>query len=97
MIFQAWKFGFMEGWMATVNAINLLEDSSFRSTNRVPLPEDPAIETQAEKQGEDSSDKEDCVKSPESRELSKQIDSYVVALNDDNPRTTTAVLNLNTM
>ena len=97
VIFQAWKFGFMEGWMAIVNAISLLENFSFRSTNRVPLAEDPAIETQAEKQGEDSSDEEDCVKNPESMELSKQIDSYVVALNDDNPRTTTAVLNLNTM
>ena len=65
----------MEGWMAAVNAISLPEDSFFSSTNVVPLPEDPAVETQAEKQGEDSSDKEDCVKSPESRELSKQIDS----------------------
>lgn len=45
VIFLAWKFGFMEGWMAIVNAISLLENFSFRSTNRVPLPEDPAIET----------------------------------------------------
>ena len=45
MIFQARKFEFMEVWMATVNAISLLKDSSFRSTNRVPLPEDPAVET----------------------------------------------------
>ena len=45
MIFQARKFEFMEVWMAIVNAISLLKDSSFRSTNRVPLPEDPAVET----------------------------------------------------
>lgn len=38
----------MEGWMAAVNAIGLPKDSSFRNTDRVPLPEDPAVEAQAE-------------------------------------------------
>ena len=33
IIFQAQKFGFMEGWMAAVNAIGLLKDSPFRNTN----------------------------------------------------------------
>lgn len=56
----------MEGWMAAVNAIGLPKDSSFRNTDRVPLPEDPAIEAQAEEQGEGNSDEEEAVESPES-------------------------------
>lgn len=56
--------------MAVVNVIGLLEDSPFRSTDRVPLPKDPAIEAQAEEEGKDSSDDEEGAKSPKSQELS---------------------------
>ena len=57
--------------MAAVNALSLPDDSSFRSIDRVPLPEDSAVETQAEEQGEDSNDKEEGIESLESRELLK--------------------------
>lgn len=40
-----WK-GFMDGWMAVVNAFNLPFTSPFRDTNQVPLPEDPEVEVQ---------------------------------------------------
>ena len=43
MIFQAQKFGFIEGWMAAVNAIGLLEDSPFKSADRVLLPKDSKV------------------------------------------------------
>ena len=78
----------MEDWMAAVNAVDLLEDSPFKSVDRVSLPEDLVVKTHAEEQGEDSSEEEEGMKSPESRKLSMQIDSHVVALDDDNPRTT---------
>ena len=95
VIIQAWKFRFMKGWMATVNAVDLLEESPFRSANQVLLPEDLVVKTQAEEQGEDSS-KEEGTESLESRELSKQIDSHVVVLDDDNPRTTSTTLSSDT-
>ena len=71
MIFQARNFGFVEGWMAAINTLGLLNDSPFRSTNRVPLPEDFAVDTQTEEQGEDNSDEEKGAESLESRELLK--------------------------
>ena len=53
----------------------------------VLLPEDLAIEDQAEEKGEDNSDEEEGVKSPESWELSQQIDSHVAVLDGDQLRT----------
>ena len=79
--------------MAAINAIGLPDDSPFRSANQVPLPKDPVVETQVEEEGEDSSGEEEGADSLESRKLSKQIDSHVVGLDDDNPRTTTVALN----
>ena len=64
----------MEGWMAVVNI------------DRVLLPEYPTIEAQAEEKGEDDSDEEEGAKSPESRELSWQIDSHVAVLDNDQLR-----------
>ena len=57
--------------MAGVNALGLPDDSPFRSTDRVPLLEDFAVETQTEEQGEDSSYEEEGAESLESRELLK--------------------------
>ena len=57
--------------MAAINAFSLLDESLFRSINRVPLPEDSTVETQAEEQGEDSNDEEEGTESLESRELLK--------------------------
>lgn len=70
VIFQAWKFRFMEGWMTVVNTISLLEDSPFRNSEQVLLPEDATSEVQAEEQVENSSDEEEGAVSLESRELS---------------------------
>ena len=56
VIFQAQKFGFMEGWMAEVDAIGLLRNSPFRSVNQVLLLEDPEAKVQAPEQDEDSSE-----------------------------------------
>ena len=95
MIFQAQKFGFIEGWMAAVNAISLLEDSPFKSADRVSLPEDSKVKTQAKEQGKDSSNEEEGIETPKAKELSKQIDSHVVVLDDDNSRTTATISNPN--
>ena len=77
----------MEGWMAAVNAIMLPKDSPFKSTDQVPLLEGLADDAQVEGQKGASSDEEKGVESLESRELSKKINSHVVVLNDDQPRT----------
>ena len=38
VIFEAWQLRFSEGWMAAVNALNLLKSSSFRDPAQIPLP-----------------------------------------------------------
>ena len=88
VVFQARKFSFMEGWMVAVNTIGLPDTSSFRSANQIPLSEDPEVEAQAQEQSKDSSEKEENAESPEMRELSHQIDSHVVVLDEDNTTTT---------
>lgn len=62
----------------------------FRSTNQIPLAEDLVVETQAKEKDEDNNDEEECSESPESRELSKQIDFHVVVLDNDQPRNSTS-------
>lgn len=52
--------------MAVVNAIELPEGSPFRKIDQVPLPEDPALGTQAKGQEEDSSNDDEGRKNPES-------------------------------
>ena len=88
VVFQARKFSFMEGWMVAMNTIGLPDTSSFRSANQIPLSEDPEVEAQAQEQSKDSSEKEENAESPEMRELSHQIDSHVVVLDEDNTTTT---------
>ena len=75
--------------MVAVNTIGLPNTSSFRSANQIPLSEDPKVEAQAQEQSKDSSEKEENAKSPEMRELSHQIDSHVVVLDEDNTTTIT--------
>lgn len=84
----------MEGWMVTVNAIGLPEDSPFRNSEQVPLPMDPAGEVQVEEQVEDISEEEEGAESSESNELSRQIDSHVVVLDDDQLRNGAATSSL---
>lgn len=45
--------------MAMVNAIEFLEYSPFKSAERVLVLEEPVVEAQAEKEGEDSNDREE--------------------------------------
>lgn len=82
--------------MVTVNAIGLPEDSPFRSSNPVLLLENPVEETQAKVEGEDNNDEEEGSESPVSREMSRQIYSNVVVLDDDQPRTSTPTSDKNT-
>lgn len=56
--------------MVVVNTISLLEDSPFKNSEQVLLPEDATSEVQAEEQVENSSDEEEGAVSLESRELS---------------------------
>ena len=70
-----------------MNAISLPKTSSFRSVNQTLLPKDPKAKAQAPKQDKDKSEEEEGTKNPEMRELSQQIDSHIVVLNEDNPKT----------
>ena len=38
VVFEAWQLRFSEGWMAAVNALNLLKSYSFRDPAHIPLP-----------------------------------------------------------
>nr|POE98721.1 hypothetical protein CFP56_75447 [Quercus suber] len=55
--------------------------------DHIPLPEDPKAKAQAPKQDEDSSEEEEGTKSLETTELSQQIDSHVVVLDEENSTT----------
>ena len=57
------------------------------SDDQILLCEDPKAEAQAPKQDEDSNEKEEGTDSLEMRDLSQQIDSHVVVLDEDNPTT----------
>lgn len=53
--------------MAAVNTIRLPKESPFRKTDQVPLPEDPTVCAQTERQDVDSSDDNEGSESPISR------------------------------
>ena len=44
VVFQAWRLGFSEGWMAAVNAIGLPESSAFRDPDQIPLSNDSPVQ-----------------------------------------------------
>nr|POE61247.1 hypothetical protein CFP56_61493 [Quercus suber] len=75
--------------MAEVNAIGLPETSPFRSANHISLPEDPEAEAEAPEQDKDGNEEEEGTESLKTRELSQQIDSHVVVLDEDNLTTAT--------
>ena len=87
VVFQAQRLEFLEGWMAAVNAIGLLESSVFKDPNQIPLPNDPLIQALTQEQSDEEGDKkgED---NPSMAELAKQIDSHMVVINVDNSATT---------
>lgn len=89
VILQAWKFRFVEGWMAVVNVIGLPNTSPFRNADQIPLLKDPQVKAQAQEQFEDGSEEEEGAESPDMLELSQQIDFHMVVLDEDNLTTAT--------
>ena len=85
-IFQARRMGFMQGWIVAVEALNLLETSPFRDPTQLPLPNDLSAQAQIGRRPVAGSEKgeEEGEDSPSMRELTKQIDSHVVAVYLDN-------------
>ena len=57
----------------------------------MPLPEDPVARVKTEEQKKDNSDNDEGGESLKSQELSWQIDSHVVVLDDKQPRTGVSV------
>ena len=41
VMFQSWKYGFEEGWMAALSAMGVPEDSPLRNPDQIPYPEPP--------------------------------------------------------
>ena len=70
VVHQARFHGFGEGWLATLQAIGVPEDSPLRNSKQIPYPAPPPpVQSQA-----DVADEEDT---PSMRELVKAIDAYV--------------------
>ena len=78
IMFKSRCYGFREGWMATVNALDLLEDSPFRDSKQIPLPKPPLpppVQTSTPNEKEDSLNM---------RELMEEIDSHTEVIDLDN-------------
>ena len=43
IIFQAWRHGFDEGWMAALQVIEVVDDSPLRNPEQIPFPEPPPL------------------------------------------------------
>ena len=41
IVYQAWRHGFGEGWMAALQAMGVLDDSPLRNPKQKPFPEPP--------------------------------------------------------
>ena len=54
--------------------------------DKIPLPKDPPKKAQAQEQPKDNNE-EERVDSPNMMELSRQIDSHMVVLDEENPTT----------
>lgn len=79
VIFEAWWKGFLYGWMAAVDAINLPSSSPFRDLNQVPLPEIPPMKVHvAEHPAVEEED------SPSMRKLMEHIESHTKVIDLDN-------------
>lgn len=39
VMFQSWRFSFGDGWLATVSAMGVPEDSPFRNAEQIPYSE----------------------------------------------------------
>ena len=70
VVIQARELSFREGWMATLQALRVPEDSSLRDPNQIPVPVSvPAAQNPASPNKEEESDS--------LRELVEQIDAHV--------------------
>ena len=72
--------------MVAMNAINLLETSSFRDPFHITLLIDPPVQTLTVEVVEEEED-EEGEDGPNMAKLAKQIDSHVVVIDVDNPAT----------
>ena len=79
VIFEARQKGFLYGWMAAVDAINLPSSSPSRDLNQVPLPEVPPMKVHvAEHPAVEEED------SPSMRILVEHIESHTKVIDLDN-------------
>ena len=70
IICQAQRHGFGEGWLATLQAVGVPEDSPLRSPEQIPFP-DPAPPVQ------NPSNVDEEEKTPSMRKLVQEIDSHM--------------------
>lgn len=71
IVHKARKLGFQEGWMASLQAMGVSNDSPLRNPEQIPFPEPPPVQNPA-----NASDKD----TPGMRELMQEIDSHVEAI-----------------
>lgn len=67
VMFESQKYGFGKGWMATVLAMGVPEDSPLRNPDQIPYLEPPPTQNPIEVEEEDT---------PSMRELVQAIDSH---------------------
>nr|POE55245.1 hypothetical protein CFP56_02242 [Quercus suber] len=67
--------------MAVVNAIGPPKSSPFKDASKIPLPDDPLVEVQANHQFEDV-EEEEGEDSPGMMELSQQINAHMVVIDE---------------
>ena len=67
---QAWRLKFEEGWLATLQAMEVPKDSPLRNPDQIPFP-NPSPTTQ------NPSDAVDEEETPNMRELVRAIDSHM--------------------
>ena len=76
VINEAWKLAFKEGWLATLQAIGVPEDSLLKDPNQIPLP---SLPTAAQKTPVIADEKE----MTSLRELVEQIDAYAEPIDSE--------------
>lgn len=79
IMLEPWRYRFREGWMVTVNALGLPEDSTFKDPDQIPYPEPlqpSSVQDPTQNEEEDSLSM---------RELVEEIDSHIEVIELDIP------------
>ena len=71
IIYQSWRHGFGEGWVAALQAMRVPSDSLLRNPEQIPYPESPLPPVQNPTDAKEEGD------TPSMRALIEAIDSYV--------------------